>query len=214
MGGPTAPLLDTFITLQRRLNFRAWRALERQTVEERKARSLIELRNYEQVRREEEDDSITFVVKIDSEKKVIISCILNRRVVGVAFVRKLQKRLEEAKISKGIMIANVRYTWAARREAKKYRIELIPRRFPPFNIFKHELVPNHEILSAEKAKELLEKYHIEPHQLPRIKTSDVAVIAIGAKPGNIIKITRESPTAGKHVAYRLVVIDPKAEIKL
>ncbi len=190
-----------------------WLALKKQTVEERKAQSLIELRDYELLEREEEENQIGFIVKTD-KTKAIISCILNCRVVGVAFVRKLQKRIEEAKISKGIMIANVRYTWAARREAKKFGIELIPGRFPPFNIFKHELVPKHEILPSEEAEELLEQYHIEPHQLPRIKSSDVAVIGIGAKPGDIIKISRKSSTAGEHVAYRLVVIDPKAEIKL
>jgi DNA-directed RNA polymerase subunit H len=188
--------------------------LQKQTVEERKAHSLIELRNYKLLKRDEKNETINFTVGIGDKKKAIISCILNRRVVGVAFVRKLQKHLEEAKISKGIMIANVRYTWAARREARKFGIGLIPRRFPPFNIFKHELVPKHEILPPRKAKQLLEKYHIEPHQLPRIKSSDVAVIGIGAKPGDIIRIIRKSPTAGEHDAYRLVVIDPKAKIKL
>jgi DNA-directed RNA polymerase subunit H len=75
-------------------------------------------------------------------------------------------------------------------------------------------VPKHAILPPEKAKDLLEKYHITPHQLPRIKASDVAAIAIGAKPGDIIKITRKSPTAAKYIAYRLVITDPKEKIKL
>ena len=188
--------------------------METQTVEERKALSLIELRGYKLLKREEEESTIRFVVKLRGKEKAIILCILERRVVGVAFIRKLKKRLEKMEVEKGIMVANVRYTWAATREAQKFGIELIPRSFPPFNIFKHELVPKHEILPPEKAEQLLEEYHIEPHQLPRINTSDVTVIAVGAKPGDIIKITRRSPTAGKHVAYRLVVIDPKAKIKL
>lgn len=189
-------------------------ALEDKTVEERKALSLIELRDYKLIKREEEENAIRFIVKISEKKKGIISCIINERVVGVAFVRKLQKRLEKMELEKAIMIANVRYTWAAKREGRNFDIELIPRRVPPFNIFKHELVPKHEILPPEKAKELLEKYHIERHQLPRIKSSDVVVIGIGAKPGDIIKITRNSPTAGEHIAYRLVTIDPKAKVKI
>ncbi|MFQ5836437.1 MAG: DNA-directed RNA polymerase subunit H [Candidatus Bathyarchaeia archaeon] len=76
--------------------------------------------------------------------------------------------------------------------------------FPSFNIFKHELVPKHEILPPEKAKELLDKYRAKPHQLPQIKASDIAVIAIGAKPGDVLKITRNSVTAGKYVSYRYV----------
>jgi len=138
----------------------------------------------------------------------------NRKVVGVAFVRNLRKLMDEIGVEKGVIVANVRYTWAAKREAKKYGIELIPKVFPPFSIFKHKLVPKHEILPPEKAKDLLEGYHIEPHQLPRIKASNVAVIAVGAKPGDIIKVTRKSPTARKHIAYRLVITDPKERIRL
>ncbi|MDH5460021.1 MAG: DNA-directed RNA polymerase subunit H [Candidatus Bathyarchaeota archaeon] len=76
--------------------------------------------------------------------------------------------------------------------------------FPSFNIFKHELVPKHEILSPEEAKELLEKYRVKPYQLPQIRASDTAAIAIGAKPGDILKVTRKSLTAGKYVSYRYV----------
>lgn len=188
--------------------------MEGKTVEERKALSLIELRDYKLMEREEEENIIRFTVGIDGKKRGLIECIINERVVGVAFVRRLQKRLEEMEIEKGIMIANVRYTWAAKREGRNFDIELIPKRVPPFNIFNHKLVPKHEILPPKKAKELLERYHIEAHQLPRIKSSDVVAIGLGAKPGDIIKITRKSPTAGKHVAYRLVTIDPKAKVKL
>jgi len=67
------------------------------------------------------------------------------------------------------------------------------------------LVPKHEILPAEQAKEVLEKYRVTPHQLPLIKASDPVAKAIGAKPGQILRITRDSPTAGRATAYRYVV---------
>ena len=165
------------------------------------------------MKREEQEDTIRFIVKLRKGKRAVILCMPNRKVVGVAFVRNLRKLMDEIRVEKGVIVANVRYTWAAKREAKKYGIELIPKVFPSF-IFEHKLVPKHEILPPEKAKDLLEKYHIEPHQLPRIKASDVAVIAVGAKPGGIIKVARKSSTAGKHIAYRLVITDPKAKIRL
>jgi len=74
-----------------------------------------------------------------------------------------------------------------------------------FNIFNHTLVPKHEILSEEEAEELLKKYKIKPYHLPKIKDTDPAVKALGAKPGDIIKIIRKSPTAGEAVYYRFVV---------
>ncbi|RLI08227.1 DNA-directed RNA polymerase subunit H [Candidatus Bathyarchaeota archaeon] len=85
------------------------------------------------------------------------------------------------------------------------RIELIPKEFPSFNIFKHEMVPEHRILSPEEARAVLEKYRVKPYQLPWIRASDPAVIAIGARPGDIIEIRRKSETAGEAIFYRYVV---------
>lgn len=180
-----------------------------QTVEERKALSLMKLRGYKLIKREEKKDAISFIAKLPRKKKRrgIILCLPAIKVVGVAYVRKTAKIMEEVAAEKGIIVANVRYTHAARRDAKKNNIELIPRTFPSFNIFKHKLVPKHEVVSPEDAEELLKKYRVKAHQLPRIKASDVAVIAVDGEPGDIIKITRDSPTAGKHVSYRFVVPD-------
>jgi DNA-directed RNA polymerase subunit H len=73
------------------------------------------------------------------------------------------------------------------------------------DITKHRLVPKHEILSPDEAKKVLETYGVEPHQLPLLLSSDPVAKAIGAKPGDIVKITRKSPTAGEIVVYRYVV---------
>jgi len=51
----------------------------------------------------------------------------------------------------------------------------------------------------------LEKFDIRPDQLPRILATDPAVLSTGAKPGQVIKIIRKSPTAKYATAYRLVV---------
>ncbi|MEM3507065.1 MAG: DNA-directed RNA polymerase subunit H [Candidatus Bathyarchaeia archaeon] len=76
-----------------------------------------------------------------------------------------------------------------------------------FNIFDHVLVPKHIVLSKEEAEAVLKKYHVKPYQLPYIKASDPAAKAIGAKPGDIVKIIRKSSTAGEVVVYRYVVKD-------
>ncbi|MEM3162588.1 MAG: DNA-directed RNA polymerase subunit H [Candidatus Bathyarchaeia archaeon] len=81
----------------------------------------------------------------------------------------------------------------------------MPKTFPSFDIFSHVLVPKHEILTPEEREKVLAQYRVQPYQLPQIKASDPAVKAIGAKPGDILRITRQSPTAGVHIAYRYVV---------
>ena len=73
------------------------------------------------------------------------------------------------------------------------------------DIFEHELVPKHRVLNIKETWELLKKYGIKSKQLPRILAKDPAVKAIDAKPGDIIEITRKSPTAGEAKYYRVVV---------
>ncbi len=74
-----------------------------------------------------------------------------------------------------------------------------------FDVGRHVLVPKHEILPKNKVDELLNLYKITVYQLPVIKSSDPAAKAIGAKPGDVLKINRTSSTAGKAVVYRYVV---------
>jgi DNA-directed RNA polymerase subunit H len=54
-------------------------------------------------------------------------------------------------------------------------------------------------------EQLLAEYRVQPYQLPQIKSSDPSVKAIDAKPGDILRVIRKSPTAGIHIAYRYVV---------
>jgi len=74
-----------------------------------------------------------------------------------------------------------------------------------FTILDHELVPRHILLTKEERKQLLEQLKIRPEQLPWIRASDPVAKLIGAKPGDIVKIIRKSPTASEVIAYRFVV---------
>ena len=69
----------------------------------------------------------------------------------------------------------------------------------------HTLVPRHVVLSEEEREELLKRYRIRPEQLPYLLASDPVAREISAKPGDIVKIIRKSPTAGVTVYYRYVV---------
>ena len=77
----------------------------------------------------------------------------------------------------------------------------------PYSVLHHLFVPNHEILTKRDAGSVLKQYSASPEQLPCILSSDPAVKDIGAKPGDIIKISRRSETAGIATYYRLVVIE-------
>ncbi len=70
---------------------------------------------------------------------------------------------------------------------------------------KHVYIPKHEILSPREAEEVLRKYNAKPYQLPFILINDPAIRHLNPKPGDIVKITRKSPTAGESIYYRYVV---------
>ncbi|PIN85206.1 MAG: DNA-directed RNA polymerase subunit H [Candidatus Diapherotrites archaeon CG11_big_fil_rev_8_21_14_0_20_37_9] len=72
-------------------------------------------------------------------------------------------------------------------------------------IIDHVLVPKHEIVPQDKVAELLVKFGPKAANLPQILRDDPAVEEIGAKRGDIVKITRDSHTAGKSVYFRVVV---------
>lgn len=63
----------------------------------------------------------------------------------------------------------------------------------------------HEVLSAEEARQVLDKYKASEDELPRIKKDDPALKDLTYKVGSIIKITRKSATAGQAIYYRVVV---------
>jgi DNA-directed RNA polymerase subunit H len=72
-------------------------------------------------------------------------------------------------------------------------------------ITNHIFQPRHEILSKNEAQEVLKKYNTKPSQLPYIMLSDKGLEDLDVRPGDIIKITRKSSTAGESVYYRYVV---------
>jgi len=82
---------------------------------------------------------------------------------------------------------------------------LVEEKEAKLDFLNHELVPKHSILTKEEAEELRKRYKIELYQLPYIKSSDPVAEIIGAKPGDVVKIIRKSPTAGEAVAYRYVL---------
>ena len=70
---------------------------------------------------------------------------------------------------------------------------------------KHILIPKHSKISDTQKEKLLEKYNISVKELPRMLKTDSAITSLGAKPGDVIKIIRKSPTASEAIFYRVVV---------
>jgi len=74
-----------------------------------------------------------------------------------------------------------------------------------FNVSKHVLVPKHKKLADSEKKELLEHFNISEMDLPKISVEDAAITEMKLKPGDVVKVTRQSSTAGESFYYRVVV---------
>jgi len=73
------------------------------------------------------------------------------------------------------------------------------------DVTQHRLVPKHELLGEEEAKKFLEENDFSLANLPEINIKDPAIARLKAKEGSLIRITRQSYTAGTSTFYRKVV---------
>ncbi len=76
---------------------------------------------------------------------------------------------------------------------------------PTFKVSTHFLIPKHELLTKEESAQILARYNSSPSQFPYVLSTDAIAKEIGAKPGDFVRVTRSSETAGTSTYYRYVV---------
>jgi DNA-directed RNA polymerase subunit H len=91
------------------------------------------------------------------------------------------------------------------KERRKLRVAFFSIETLVINPMNHILVPKHEIVPQEKHKDLMESMYItSKSKFPEIKFHiDPIARCIGAVPGDIVKITRYSPSSGEAIIYRV-----------
>ena len=73
-----------------------------------------------------------------------------------------------------------------------------------FNVLEHEMQPKFRILSEEEKQKIMQQYNItKDKEFPDISRFDPVSQAIGVRPGEVMEITRSSPTAVKSVYFRI-----------
>jgi len=173
-----------------------------------KTRALLALRGFVTQELLEYDDRYVMHPQGDvggTTVKYVIWILKEDRVVGIAIVRDVAKEMEETESQRGILVGGNRFTPAAKKFAKKSRVELVEGNYASFDLFDHDLVPTHIIAEQSEVDLVLNHYKIRKTQLPRIHLSDPAARVLGARQGQVIRIERESETAGSTFYYRLVV---------
>lgn len=89
-------------------------------------------------------------------------------------------------------------------QAKKARITFFHIKQVVVHPGRHRLVPPHRKMSAEEAKEAVERLHItQKSMLPLIKHHDIQARVLGLVPGDMVEVMRPSPTAGEARVLRI-----------
>ena len=140
--------------------------------------------------------------------KTVVWIFKEQKVIGIAIVRDIVKEMEETNSIQGMLVGGTRYTPAAKKYARITRVELVEGGYASFDLFGHELVPQHIIAEESEVQLVLSHYGIKKRQLPRILRDDPAARVLGAKVEQVIRIERASPTSGSIYYYRLVADAP------
>lgn len=128
--------------------------------------------------------------------------------VGIKTIKQYCTRMQEENISRAIIVVQLGMTPSAKQAlvdmAPKYQLEQFLESELLVNVTEHVLVPEHLVLTPSEKAELLARYKLKDHQLPRMQIGDTIARYFGLKKGEVIKIIRPSVTSGRYVTYRIV----------
>lgn len=101
------------------------------------------------------------------------------------------QRMQEENISRALIVVQTGMTPSAKQAlvdmAPKYILEQFREAELMINITEHELVPEHVVMTTDEKRELLARYKLKEHQLPRIQQSDPVARYFGLKRGQVTK---------------------------
>lgn len=130
--------------------------------------------------------------------------------VGLPIIKLLASRMHRDEVKRAIVIATGFTAQAVQKvnaanQTKNVIIELFLENEFLVNLSRHALIPSATILSEEEARQVTVQYSIQKSEMHRIQMSDMMARYYGLVPGQVIKISRGSETAGIYSTYRICI---------
>ena len=140
-------------------------------------------------------------------EKIVVFFVEEER-LGVKEIRKYVNRMEKTSTMHAILVVDQEPNRVAKTvlaTIKDMRFEVFRTSELVIDKMEHELVPRHEVLTAEEKQTVLKRYNLRDAQLPKMMSYDPVARYFGLQRGQVVKIIRSSETAGRYVTFRVVV---------
>jgi DNA-directed RNA polymerase I, II, and III subunit RPABC1 len=147
------------------------------------------------------------VEKTDSSEQLFVFFPVDEK-VGLPPIRIYCTRMKESGVDRAIIVVRGSLTSVAKNgiselSQRGFKLEYFKDSELLVDITEHKLVPEHQVLTEEEKKKLLERYRLKEFQLPRILVTDPVARYLGLERRKVVKIIRPSETAGRYVTYRI-----------
>lgn len=169
-------------------------------------REMLSDRGYDEI--EKEDASTVIATKSLTNERLLVYFVSDVK-VSVKKMKHIKEMVEEGEYNFTHLI--IIYKASITSFAKQFissdlnlYVQSFSEKELSFNITQHKLVPKHRKCSSEEKNEILKKYKTPFKNYPLISHQDAVCRYYAFVPGDLIEITRNSPTAGIYVTYRYV----------
>ena len=158
-------------------------------------------------------------MRLSNKKDRILICFNDSPSIGVSVVKecllfevitcRIVENMQKEEIASAVIIIKNKASNYAKIATKRFEpvfhIDLFSENDLLVDITEHFLVPPHILLSEAETKDLLERLCVPANKLPKIDVNDPVCRYYGFKPGQVIKIIRDSLVGGRTVAFRVVM---------
>ena len=167
-------------------------------------REMLEDRGYDHV--EKEDPNTVIATNSATNENLLAYFVIDVK-VSVKKMKYIKELVENANFTHLIIIYKSSITSFAKQfissDLNLY-VQSFSEKELSFNITKHKLVPKHRKCSNEEKNAVLKKYKTPLKNYPVISHQDAVSRYYAFAPGDLVEITRDSPTSGIYVTYRCV----------